>query len=69
MERDIELIKKELSSLPTSSFITKCILEHTPYVFDNNEIEYIRWREGIAKKLRVDPSTNKTASWIWRKVA
>lgn len=56
MERDIELIKKELSSLPTSSFITKWILEHTPYVFDNNEIEYIRWREGIAKKLRVDPS-------------
>ncbi|WP_298019952.1 hypothetical protein [uncultured Dysosmobacter sp.] len=56
MERDIEIIKKELESLPTSFFITKWILEHTPYIFDTQETEYIRWREGIAQKLRIDPA-------------
>lgn len=56
MKRDIDLIKKELESLPTSFFITKWIFEHTPYIFDGQEDEYIHWREDIAKKLRVDPT-------------
>ena len=31
MPRDIELVKQELESSTTSIFITKWILEHTPY--------------------------------------
>lgn len=56
MGRDVDLIKKELESLPTSFFITKWIFEQTPYIFDGQEIEYIRWREEIAEKIRVDPT-------------
>lgn len=56
MERNIDQIKKELDCLPTSFFITKWIFEHTPYIFDAQESEYIRWREEVAKKLRIDPA-------------
>lgn len=54
MPRDIELIKHELVSSTTSFFITKWILEHTPYVFEGYEQEYISWRHEIAEKLRID---------------
>ena len=54
MARDISFVKRELESTPTSFFITKWILEQTPYIFDGLETEYINWREEIAKKLRVD---------------
>jgi len=37
MPRDIELVKQELESSTTSIFITKWILEHTPYVFEDYE--------------------------------
>lgn len=56
MGYDADLIKKELERLSTSSFITKWIIEHTPYIFDGYEMEYIHWREEIASKLRIDPS-------------
>lgn len=54
MPRDIELVKQELESSTTSIFITKWILEHTPYVFEDYETEYISWRHEIAEKLRID---------------
>lgn len=54
MSYDADLIKEELERLPTSFFITKWILEHTPYIFDGYETEYIHWREEIASKLCID---------------
>lgn len=54
MPRDIELVKQELESSTTSIFITKWILEHTPYVSEDYETEYISWRHEIAEKLRID---------------
>lgn len=49
MPRDIELVKQELESSTTSIFITKWILEHTPYVFEDYETEYISWRHEIVE--------------------
>lgn len=56
MSRDIELIKRDLEQLPPSHFITKWIFDHTPFVFDGQEYEYIKWREELAKKLNIDPT-------------
>ena len=56
MERDLEQIKNDLVQLSDSHFITKWILEHTPYIFDNDEKNYIEWRMEISKMMRVDPS-------------
>ena len=41
MPRDIELVKQELESSTTSIFITKWILEHTPYVFEDYENTFL----------------------------
>ena len=54
MGRDIIEVKNELKKLPVSIFITKWILEHTPYIFEDQEFEYIEWREKLADKLRID---------------
>lgn len=56
MDHELALIRDELEKLPASFFITKWILEHLPYIFNGHETEYIHWREGIASKLRIDPS-------------
>ena len=55
MDKELETIKEYMISEPVSTFITKWILERTPYIFQNKEAEYIRWREFIADKLRIDP--------------
>jgi len=47
-------VKHELEMLPVSSFITKWILEHTPYIFDEQDFKYIQWRESLAGKLKID---------------
>ena len=54
MTRDIELIKNELQNTTTAFFITKWVLDHTPYIFDDNEMEYINWRHSMSEKLRID---------------
>ena len=55
MDKEFETIKECMISEPVSTFITKWILESTPYVFKDKETEYIRWREFIADKLKIDP--------------
>lgn len=55
MKRNIEDIKKELISLPSSVFITKWILEHPPFIFEDSIEEYLSWRESIAQQLKIDP--------------
>lgn len=56
MERDIELAKKDLLEMKPSYFVTKWIMGTLPYVFDGDEISFLRWREFIANKLNVDPT-------------
>lgn len=55
MDKDLETIKEYMISEPVSTFITKWILESTPYIFKDKDAEYIRWRELIADKLKIDP--------------
>lgn len=49
-------VRQDLELLPTSSFITKWVLEHTPYIFCNNIMDYISWRELLAIEFGIDPS-------------
>lgn len=59
MPRDIELVKQELESSTTSIFITKWILEHTPYVFEDYETEYISWRHALSIRNYIALSVNE----------
>lgn len=54
--RDVANVKSELESLKSSRFVTKWIMDATPFVFENNTMDYIVWREEIAQKMNVDPT-------------
>lgn len=56
MSEDTNDARRELESLPTSTFITKWIFEHTPFIFSDSMTDYISWREALAMKFKVDPS-------------
>ena len=53
---EIELIKNDLIELSDTKFISKYILEHIPYIFNNDWECYNDWRIELSKKLRIDPN-------------
>ena len=54
--RDIEAVKKDLETLKPTHFVTKWVMETTPYIFEENPMEYILWRENIAQQINTDPT-------------
>ena len=55
MDDELKIKTEQLLSQPASTFITQWILEHTPYIFKEKADEYLKWREIIAEKLKLDP--------------
>ncbi|MDR7372274.1 hypothetical protein [Flavobacterium aquidurense] len=50
----IEDFKEELLSNPTSFICSKWILDRVPFIFNNDRIAYIKWKEELASKLGID---------------
>lgn len=47
-------IIEQLKDLPVEKFVSRFILERTPFIFQNNHYEFLDWRATIAEKLLVD---------------
>lgn len=58
MSASIEDLKKDffedLIDKDESLVVSKWILHNTPYIFDNDIIQYIEWKELLSKKIQVD---------------
>lgn len=47
-------IKNDLMAISPDVFISKWIMEKTPYIFDDNIMRYYEWKHKMALKLQVD---------------
>ena len=56
MESDLDRIKSDIISLPTSRFVSKWFFDRVPFAFSNDKESYTIWRESIASKIMLDPS-------------
>lgn len=54
--RDLSIVRKDLEEMPTSHFVTKWMMDATPYIFEENPMEYLVWRETLAIPLKIDPT-------------
>lgn len=56
--KDIEELKKEffadLENKDESFVVSKWILHSTPFIFTDNIIKYIEWKESLSKRINVD---------------
>lgn len=54
--RDINAVRKDLEDMKATHFVTKWFMDATPYIFEENTMDYILWREDVARRLNIDPS-------------
>ena len=47
-------IKNDLITIPPDVFISKWIMERTPNIFNNSEMEYYEWKHKMALGLKID---------------
>lgn len=53
---DFSTIKNDLMIMDPSKFATKWFFDRCPFIFEDNEEEYIRWRHLISQNIDVDPT-------------
>lgn len=51
----IDEFKYELIDNPTSFICSKWVLDRVPFVFNDDRITFIKWKEELASKLGIDP--------------
>ena len=51
----IDTFKSELIENPTSFICSKWILDRVPFVFNDDIIYFIKWKEELSTRLRIDP--------------
>lgn len=44
----------DLIDLPTSFLVSKWLVERTPHIFENDNLEYIKWKEELSRRLNID---------------
>lgn len=50
-----EQIIQELLNISIPKFVSRYVLERTPYLFNNDHFKYLDWRATLAEKISVDP--------------